>query len=764
MGIRSRFLTLSIKEQVFIIIFLSTVFSLIVILCLPCSFSYEILKEDYKKKKRYFYNKYKDYIESCFYYQGYSLLKYEEIIKRFLKQAMKYSIREGLFNYKSGFMENYTEQYPVRDLFYNSEDENDINRTDILYYYCFNENKEICAQIKEGLKNLYDSLYSLIFTTELYNRFKLPELNIPIVDKALSVNINNSFMFCFDKNIMIRNINESIDYKQFADDTINRIMEHMEDYTNFKFFLYNQLFEKTRDELDIFSFVSELNNSSPEERKNKVFSFAQTNSGLYSTIQFQHDKSYLLSYNPDTDNYYYFEFYTASQFLMYTLKLLYDELNMNFIPVFPDNNILFLPEICIFFLFSQSNDVFDEKVIDEIMQNIKKGNSTIKDCFYDKNNYQSQKDLIEILEKNESSFLNISNIIYQGLLRAKDKYPLYFMKYSFPSFSTLSNFRTDYLLLDQINFFLFASFKEPIELSDFILAQYKNLFYLIIILTVYIWIICFFVNIFIFYKVIKQITEPIFKLQEAIKNNNIKNESVFKYEYDDTIQELFTTCKELLTRQVDTKSNSKYSGHFNVLDTQNDSLIDKSKYEKNLIINNDLINKLMIEQQNMMDFSDNIDINKKLDDGFEFNIYNQNTKESEKLFEENKNNINQNKENIKIDEDKEEKEAYKSLLKLSDFLYYYRSKNENNIITVKGKTIIDGSKKTDKQQINRDKVKKKSSIISNLEDIEENININMFDDKDIMYMWYMEEKNNKNKSFNYQIDDDYEELFSESNT
>ena len=88
----------------------------------------------------------------------------------------------------------------------------------------------------------------------------------------------------------------------------------------------------------------------------------------------------------------------------------------------------------------------------------------------------------------------------------------------------------------------------------------------------------------------------------------------------------------------------------------------------------------------------------------------------------------------------------------------------NNIITVKGKTIIDGSKKTDKQQINRDKVKKKSSIISNLEDIEENININMFDDKDIMYMWYMEEKNNKNKSFNYQIDDDYEELFSESNT
>ena len=751
-------MTLSIKEQVFIIILLSTIFSLIVILCLPCSFSYEILKKDYKRKKKYFYNKYKDYIESCYYYQGYTLLKYEEIIKRMLKEAMKYSIREGLFNYKSEFMEEYTEQNPVRDLYYNSEDENDNNRTDILYYYCFNENAELCSKTKDGLKNLYDSLYSLIFTTELYERFKLPELNMPIVDKSLSVNINNSFMFCFDKNTMMKNINESINYTQYAEDTVNNIMKHMEDYLDFKLFLYNEIFNKTKIELDILTFISELNNIKPEERHNKIFSFAQTNSGLYSSIQFQNDKSYLLSYNPDSDNYYYFEFYTTSKFLMHTLKLLYNELNMNFIPLFPENNTLFFPEICSFFLLSQSNDVFNEKILDEIMKNIQKGNSTIKDCFFDKDLYKNQKDLIEVLEKNEPSFLNISNIIYQGLLRTKDKYPLYFMKYSFPSFNTLSNFKSDYLHLDQINFFLLASFKEPMEFSDFILAQYKNLFYLIIILTVYIWILCFFVNIFIFYKVIKQITEPIFKLQEAINTNNIKNESIFKYEYDDTIQELFTTCKELLTRQIDNKQNKKYSSYFNVLDTQNDNLVDERKYENNLIINNDLINKLKREQQNMMDFSDNVGYNNKLDNTLEIDIYNQNSMSSEKIFDENKNIINNHKINIKIDDDKEEKEAYKSILKLSDFLYYHRSKNENNIISIKGKL------KTNKKQLNKDKdkAKKKSSIISNIDNIEENIDINVFDDKDVMYLWYMEEKKTKNKSFNYQTDDDYEELFSDS--
>ena len=751
-------MTLSIKEQVFIIILLSTIFSLIVILCLPCSFSYEILKKDYKRKKKYFYKKYKDYIESCYYYQGYTLLKYEEIIKRMLKEAMKYSIREGLFNYKSEFMEEYTEQNPVRDLYYNSEDENDNNRTDILYYYCFNENAELCSKTKDGLKNLYDSLYSLIFTTELYERFKLPELNMPIVDKSLSVNINNSFMFCFDKNTMMKNINESINYTQYAEDTVNNIMKHMEDYLDFKLFLYNEIFNKTKIELDILTFISELNNIKPEERHNKIFSFAQTNSGLYSSIQFQNDKSYLLSYNPDSDNYYYFEFYTTSKFLMHTLKLLYNELNMNFIPLFPENNTLFFPEICSFFLLSQSNDVFNEKILDEIMKNIQKGNSTIKDCFFDKDLYKNQKDLIEVLEKNEPSFLNISNIIYQGLLRTKDKCPLYFMKYSFPSFNTLSNFKSDYLHLDQINFFLLASFKEPVEFSDFILAQYKNLFYLIIILTVYIWILCFFVNIFIFYKVIKQITEPIFKLQEAINTNNIKNENIFKYEYDDTIQELFTTCKELLTRQIDNKQNKKYSSYFNVLDTQNDNLVDERKYENNLIINNDLINKLKREQQNMMDFSDNVGYNNKLDNTFKIDIYNQNSMSSEKIFDENKNIINQHKINIKIDDDKEEKEAYKSILKLSDFLYYHRSKNENNIISIKGKS------KTNKKQLNKDKdkAKKKSSIISNIDNIEENIDINVFDDKDVMYLWYMEEKKTKNKSFNYQTDDDYEELFSDS--
>ena len=86
MSITSGFLTLSIKSQLWITILILTVFSFLVILALPGSFSYEILMEDYKKKKKFFYNEYKEYIEASFNFQSFTLLKHEEIIKDLLNK------------------------------------------------------------------------------------------------------------------------------------------------------------------------------------------------------------------------------------------------------------------------------------------------------------------------------------------------------------------------------------------------------------------------------------------------------------------------------------------------------------------------------------------------------------------------------------------------------------------------------------------------------------------------------------------------------
>ena len=766
MSLQSRFLVLSIKEQVCLIIFILTIFSALVIICLPCSFGYEILREDYKQKKKYFYNKYKEYIHSCFNYQGYNLLKYEEIIKRMLKQAFKYTIREGIFQYENDFKSEYTEQYPVRDLFYNSEDNNDINRTDILYYYCFDEDEDKCKGIKENLKNKYESLYSLIFTTDMYNRFRFPELEIPILDKALSVNINNSFMFCFDKEIMLKNLNESINYHDKANEIINNIISRMNNYINMNYFLYDRVFEKIEAEINSFElkYYLRFNRQNPKILNQLIYNFSKINSGYHSSIQLANDKSILLTYNPDTDNFYYFEFYTTFEFLMQVHKTLSEELNMDFIPLFYENNTLFFHEICIFFMMRQTSDLFQEKILDEYLHKIKKGNSTIKDCFYNKQYYEKQTKIREILEKDEKYFLDIENLIKEGIIDLGNKNPYYFMKYSFPNLNTLKTFQSDYLLLDQINFILMASFKEPMEYSEYIWAQYKNLFYLIIILIIYLWIICLIVNMLIFSKVIKQITEPIFKLQEAIELNNIKDEKIFQYEYDDIINDLFITTKELLTRQIDHRNNNKYSNQFNILRNDKENHVDKSKYEKNLIINNEIMNELINEQQNMMDLSGNIDINTELKydfDEIDSDKINENKDEiqKEENFKDNNssdiideqipNSVNQNK----INEDKN-RESYISLFKLGEYLYYYRCKTEEDLINIKANQVDENSNLNNSSR----NIKKKISKIKSLEE-EENSKINVFKDKDITYMWYMEAKKKKNKSFNYQLSDNYEELF-----
>ena len=148
MSVPSNFLTLSIREQLCLTILILTIFSLLVILCLPGSFSYEILMEDYKRKKKFFYNEYMEYIQTCFYFHSFNILKYEEIIKRMAKQMYKYSTRETFYQYESSFQEN----DKVEDIFKNENK----NEPDKLYEYCYNSNEEICKNAIDILNNKYE--------------------------------------------------------------------------------------------------------------------------------------------------------------------------------------------------------------------------------------------------------------------------------------------------------------------------------------------------------------------------------------------------------------------------------------------------------------------------------------------------------------------------------------------------------------------------------------------------------------------------------
>ena len=111
-------------------------------------------------------------------------------------------------------------------------------------------------------------------------------------------------------------------------------------------------------------------------------------------------------------------------------------------------------------------------------------------------------------------------------------------------------------------------------------------------------------NIIIFNKVNKQIIEPIKKLQKALLSNLIKDAKIFEYEYDEIINEFFLTCKKILSRKIDKGNKEKELDNLSNLSISKEkSDSEENKYTKNLRINNYLMNKLINEKKNLMDFS-----------------------------------------------------------------------------------------------------------------------------------------------------------------
>ena len=178
------------------------------------------------------------------------------------------------------------------------------------------------------------------------------------------------------------------------------------------------------------------------------------------------------------------------------------------------------------------------------------------------------------------------------------------------------------------------------------------------------------------------------------------------------------------------------------------------------------MNQLINEQLNMIDFSINININDR-NNIFNFNdkAYlkktsrhsdgntnddnqntNKNNNNNRKIQTDNINTLKQNNEEIK-------REPYKKLFKLSEYLNYHQNKIENNYINIINNSIKDESKKSNISKINnnsninnslKNNLKLKNTIIKGdiprKSDDNENYSINMLDNDDISYLWYMEAK------------------------
>ena len=805
MSLKSKFLTLSIKEQVCITIVALTFFCILVTLGICCTLIYEFFKDNYRTKKLYFYNKYKDYIESSFYFHNFCFLRYEEVLRRIQKQVWKY--HQTIFSFKGFTMfDNYS------DAIVNYNDSihknisliktNNNNNKLFILYYLETGNKTLDMYIFEVLYQntlySYQSLQNLIISPGVLETLRIPGYNIPVVQTPTYINLNYSIIFGFNASniheMLIKiqgdstNINDKIlnNYcEQKLYEFIFRISQIYKDYNSQKLKFFSYMFNNSF--IEIENIVN--NGIRLGLIKNNPNYFLISLLGYFSIIDFSNSKFKVLSFGDD-NNYYYSEANILQNYLYFFNKGLGAFIDTLFIPLYFENSTVISPGLCIIFMLKQKGFQLDNNTSNEFNNTIKKGKSIFENCFIYKDLIKSQQNINDILNISSTNFFTVNNFIYQGIiyLTPDDNYfPYYFMKFSYPNYNTLKDFQSDYVLLDQMDYYLFTSFSIPIKCSNYINQIYQNCFFIIILIILFMWYILLFINLLIFNQIIKDLIEPLLLLQYSVETSSLKDESIFNYEHDNIINELFGTCKELLNGQID---NENGLNNFNILSIpkDKDKNIDTNIYKKNFIINNEIMNELIDEQQNMMDYSKNIklyepkEINEKskyfkktksnnnickngLSENNLIHIMDRNSKDivNKKTF--NRNSIIKNIEN-------KDKEPYKKLFEIAEYLNYYRKKNyPNNIIIIGNNSNIDDSKKSKIKSKNNSSTKKNISYkkINSKNDIDihenmESIKINMLDEQNISYLWYMEAKKKNNNSFNYNVNYNFEELFNEFNT
>jgi len=779
MSLSSQFLNLSMKQQICISIIFLTIFSILVILAICCTLLYEILYKDYEQKRLYFYNKFKKYVESAFYFQSFHIMQYEEILHRIQKQIWKNQEASKIYS-DLIVLQDYGE-YVIKinpNIDYNiTELKLKESIAPIFYFISFSKDENIQNYLLYSFRSQYQLLSSTIYCNNIYDSFKIPGYGEPIMDKPIFYNFLISGILGFNYTKIKEALNKFNNTKELLDvflndtknDYVNKMISLLESIEK-KIDIFEMMFPKFYEELLAHS-IDEKNDIILNETKR--IEFANIYVGYMSLIEYGKNKFSILG--SDKDHAFYFtEVNTIQNSMFFLNKNFSDEFDIDFIPFYDSNDTLLSKESCALFKIKQfflSRKEFD---FNDTYLDINDKIDGLDICFIDNDLIKSQEELNSVFNVHIDNFKEYTNLIYQGIFKLipdHPEFPFYFMKYSYPNFNTLREFQSEYLFSNQVNFYAFVPFNKVKKMVDHVYQVNLNIFFFTVLIIIYCWIICLFVNLVIFCRVVDDWTMPITKLQEAVESNSIKDESIFIYKYDDIINELFITCKELLSGQINHNNNDNGINNFNILGTDNEKKIDKNIFKKNLIINNEIMEELIEKQQRTMDFSNNVKLNdlNSIDSKMfsPKNKNNKNTNDSEK-------NINVNIDNNKkIENEKEQKtnkksqknnenDIYIQLFKISEYLDYYRSKLDTNNIVYLNEN---GDDLKTNHLATRTNTKSMTSSITNTKKKNDETNdnhnyVNMMDEKNISYLWYMEAKK-KNRCFNYIINNDCEELFSD---
>ena len=605
MNIKKKFLTLSIRHQIIIVVIIISIFCLLSILALFSLYTNIIVSIQSRKRKEYYFQKYKEIIDSEIRFQSFLLYQYEQIIKGFNSQIYHYSskidLSEPSFSYQNNLIKYYKDT---------TEDDYDPNLPDdekIYFLLSFSDDEYLNNKIYFYLSNIYPSINNKLKGIRNF-RISYFGKNISIIDEYVFILLQKKNLFSINRTRIneieeISNSNYSGYYNDLINEYVNKYKNYMNAYKRGELKFMDIFFEN---KFNLFTnyvnetYLRQNYNSSVREYLNNI-------SSNFQFIDYSTGETFITD-SGDKNNVKFLEQNKIiSDYINFIFSKIQNSLNINVIPVFNENNTIMSVDLCYAFLYKQimfhnltaNNNVFDEEKLNIIYNSLKKGESNIGDCILNKKyDYDTSQNVYDILNIKFDKFYSIKNTRESSLFKLSGTFigENYFCtKYTFPDFTSILNFKPTFLTLDQLNLYCFKSFYEPQHYFNNMMNFFTNCQYIVIICLLYLWILVCFYLLFRLNKLFKEIIDPINNLSEAINKIEIKEENMLKYEADDSINELFKLCNDLLLGKYKQKmvhESELEKGNFD----QNDGGKNINDFN-NLKINRKLIEE-MVENKN----------------------------------------------------------------------------------------------------------------------------------------------------------------------
>ena len=602
MNIKKKFLTLSISHQIAIVFIILSVLCLLYNLAFFSLYTNIILNIRLSRRREYYYNKYEKIILGEIEFQTFLLHQYEQLIKFFNTQIYYYyksknDLYDLLIEYNKDLIKNYED--------INKKNFNQKSYNDTYYILSFSKDNYINSKEYYFLASTYLPLHNKL---ALFRKFRIPYIGneIQIINEYLFVNLEEFYLYStnFSRIAEIEEDsrgNYSEYYENLIDSYVRKYKIHFEQFKKGKLDFINLFYE------DIYYIFENYINETyiSKNYKNNTKNYLYNVSFYFNFIDYDTGKTFLTDNGSKKSANLLQQNSIISDYLNMIFFLIQNSLNINVIPVYTDNSTIMSVDLCYSFLYKQmvflnltsETNIFSEDMLNEIYTNkLKKGESNIGDCILDeKYNFITGQTAYNILNIKFNKFFSIKNVREISLFKLSDTdlgKDYLCIKYTFPDIPSFLGFKPYFFNSDQLNLYCFKQFYTPkfyeSNLADFI----NNVKFFIGNLLFYIWIIFIFYIILRLKKLFKEIVEPINNLIEVIEHLDVKEENMLKYEPDDSINELFKLCNNLLL--------GKYKQKI-IHETELDKNLDQNENNNNDYFNLNINRKLieeMIENKN----------------------------------------------------------------------------------------------------------------------------------------------------------------------